>query len=708
MNKYESILHLKSPKFISDIIVDTSVKPSTIELNSIVNQPIYNTKSGKKSKLNYKNVDVIESKRTKNKQNKKPRNKIYVAKNISTINEALEVNDNHNIAFTRNSKNLKNKKLNKEKVSIINNNTYYSRDIYLDDLLTVQQLATKLNVLSTDIIKWLFLQGISVTINQSLDISISTLVAQHYSFNVLKHNPKNNLSVNQKIEKQEGEIRAPVVIVFGHVDHGKTTLLKAIRQDNQLFQEAGNITQLMGCYEFLINHDVNIKKLIFLDTPGHEAFINMRERGAEISDVAVLVISAVDGLKPQTVEVINHIQNNKIPFIVAVNKIDHPDADIDKVKKQLLKFNVSDKDVYNNQMIIGVSALTGENVDLLLSSLINLSKNLQLKSDPSKSAEGTILEAYLDKQRGPVAQLLIQNGTLFQGDIIVSGNLYGRVKAIHNSMNQKVELLESTALANILCFTEVPNVGLSFKVVSNEKTAKITAAQDIHMSAPVSLLNTRISLEDISDKVIKRIIKQVNFVIKTNSQGSINAIVHTLSKLPQDKVQINLLLVSPGEVSFKDIDLSSTSNSIVLAFDLSVSSNILNYAEKMRVTVKKFNVIYDLINYVKQHMLEFVDIDYEKEIVGYAEVRNTFGINKGVVAGCFIQSGKLKRKAYFHIKRKNKNIYSGLLDSLKNVKEDVDELVAGNECGVLCKEYNAWELNDILECYELKPLEKTL
>ena len=711
MNKHEYILQLKSPKLMGNIIKDIKNNQPTIELNSIVNVPVYDTKNEKKNKLNYKNIDVIENKKSKNKQKKKSKNKVYVAKNISDFNEELEISHIKSMSFVRNSKSLKNKKVNKEKVSLdinIYDNIKQSKNIYLDDLLSVQQLATKLDVPSSDIIKWLFLQGISVTINQSLDISISTLVAEHYLFKVLKRSTSNATIVDQKIEKQYGKLRAPVIILFGHVDHGKTTLLQAIKQDHQLIQEAGKITQTIGCYEIVVDAYTNVNKLIFLDTPGHEAFINMRERGAEISDLAVLVVSADDGLKPQTIEAISYIQGRNLPFIVAINKIDKANADLNKVKKQLLKFNVTDQDVHGNQIIIGVSALTGKNIDLLLSSLISLSKSLQLKSDPSKYAQGTVLEAHLDKQRGPVAQLLIQNGTLYKGNIIVSGNMYGKVKAIHDSVNRKVKQLESTALAEVLCFTEVPDVGLSFKVVDDEKTAKALAAKGSYTNTSISLLNHRISLEDTSKKSIKCIIKQVNFIIKTNSKGSIQPIIYALSQIPQEKVQINLLFVSSGEVSFKDIDLSSTSNSIVLAFDLNISANVIRYAEKMAVRVKSFKIIYDLIDYVKQHMLEFVDIDYEKEVLGYAEVKNTFGINKGVVAGCFIQSGKLKKNAYFQIKRKNQNIYTGLLDSLKKVKEDVDELLAGNECGVLCKEYHLWEFEDILECYELKPLEKTL
>lgn len=708
MNKPESVLYLTSPKILSDIFIDSHISETKVDVNDIIGTSSYSIKGEKK----YKTVDFIEHKKNKSKHKQKVRNKNYIDKHISDVKEDLEITDMTSTSFNRNIKTTKNKKNYKDKFSLRNNilinNKVNSNDIYLNDLVSVQDLAMKLNVTSTDIIKWLFLQGISVTINQLLDVSIATLVAEYYSFNVIKQNFYSNSSFHKSAKNQGDNLRAPVITFLGHVDHGKTTLLNAIRKDNLFVQEAGNITQAIGSYEVLLDNEFDISKMIFLDTPGHEAFVSMRRRGAEITDLVILVVAADDGLKPQTVEAINYIQSRKLPIVVAVNKIDKPDANINKVKEELLEYNISNCDSNGNNIIIAVSALNGNNIDLLLSSIINVSKSLHLTSDTSVYAEGTILEAYLNKKKGSVAQLLIQNGTLKIGDIVVAGNIYGKVKAIYNSMKEKVQFIESTSLADVLCFTEIPVAGLSFQVVENEKTAKLSVSRYVDLNIQSTLLNNRISLDDVNPKGVKSIIKQVNLIIKTNQQGSIDAIMHTLSSLPQHKVQINLLLVACGEVSLKDIELASTSNSTILVFNLNITSSIIQYAAKRSVMIQRFNVIYDLFDYVKRHMLAFVDVDYEKQVLGYAEVKDLFIVNKNVVAGCFVQSGKLKRNAYFQIKRSNKNIYTGLIHSLKRVKEDVDEVESGNECGVMCKEYNLWEALDILECYELKALEKTL
>lgn len=709
MNKYEPILYLKSPKLIHDIIIDSRNNQIKVELTNVIKKSVYDVKPEKKNKINNKNIDFIENKHNKNKHKKKIRNKIYIDKNLSDIKEELDINEIKSMSFIKNAKNTKNRRHDKDKVSINSNtlveNESHVNEIYLNDLLTVKELSVKLNISSTDIIKWLFLQGISVTINQLLDISISTLVAEHYSFNVIKDVTVSNPITKTKINNQSGQLRAPIVTLLGHVDHGKTTLLRSIKKDKFFREEAGDITQGIGAYEVFVN---NSHKLIFLDTPGHEAFISMRERGADITDIVVLVVSADDGLKPQTIEAIEHIQNRSLPFVVAINKIDKPEANLERVRKQLMELNISDKDMNNNNIIIGLSALNNININLLLSALIDVSKSLNLKSDPLGSAEGTILEAYLNKRRGPVAQLLVQNGTLNLGEILVAGKFYGKIKAMHNSMNQKVSYIKSTSLVNILCFTEVPAAGLAFRVVENEKSARLLAANYKEFKNQVGLLNNRISLDDLKEDGSKNIVKKVNLIIKTNTQGSIDAIMHTLTKLPQEKVQLNLLFVSCGEVSLNDIDLAYTSNSIILVFNLSISSNIFNYACQKDIFIKNFNVIYDLTDYIKQHMLKFVDLNYEKNILGYAEVKNLFMVNKKVIAGCFVKEGKLRKNSYFHIKRLNKNIYKGSIDSLKRVKEDVDEVYFNNDCGVMCKDYSLWEIKDILECYELKALEKTL
>ena len=710
MNKYESILYLRSPKLLSDVVSYVSDNKSKLDFNDF-RLPHFN-KNEKANKVNYKGLDFTEDKKSKNKYKKKVRNKVHIDKNISQIKDELDFNEMNTDSLIRNSKNLKMKKNHKYK-TISNTNKLIvddmsSKDIYLDDLLTVEELSVKLRVSSLDIIKWLFLQGISITINQSLDLSISTLVAKHYSFNVLKEKIEVLDSKENKKKKQIGRSRAPVITLLGHVDHGKTTLLRTIRKDQTLIKEAGNITQSVGAYEVFIDNSGSVNKLIFLDTPGHEAFIDMRKIAADITDIVILVVAADDGLKPQTIEAIHHIQSRNLPFIVAINKVDKSDADISRVKKQLSEFNIFTVDSQGNKVIIEISSLNGYNFDVLLSSLITLSEINELKSDPSCKAEGEILEAYLNRQKGTVAQILVRNGSLYLGDIVVAGNFYGKVKAIHNSLNQSVKSIESTSLAYVLCFTEVPTVGLSFVVVDDEKKAKFLVSSYIDVDKKTSVLNNRVSLDDQQPEGSKPIIKQINLIIKTSNRGSVDAIVHTLAKVPQEKVQINLLMVACGDVSLKDIELAITSNSVILTFGLNISLSLLRYAEEKGIFIAKFCVIYDLIDYVKQHMLKLIDVDYEKKILGYAQVKNLFFVSKRVVAGCFVQSGILKRNAYFEVRRGSHDIYVGSIDSLKRIKEDVDEVNSGNECGVLCNKYNLWKVEDSIECYELKALGKTL
>lgn len=713
MNRYESIFYLKEPKLLNDIITYRDNDQYKIDVNNIINNDsLFVNKTEKLNKNSYKDFHYIEEKKAKNKQKKKVRTKIHVDKNVSDIQDGLEFNDLKRGTFVRNIKNIKQKKSHKETLRSTfdtpQQDSLASKNIYLNDLLTVQELSVKLSVSTTDIIKWLFLQGISVTLNQCLDLSVSTLVAEHYSFNILKKQVSKKKKFDKKLKESSGRLRSPVITLLGHVDHGKTSLLKAIKKDNIFITEAGNITQSIGSYELFVESLGSRHKLIFLDTPGHEAFVSMRERGADITDIVVLVIAADDGLKPQTIEAIRHIQNRNLPFIVAINKIDKFEADVSKVRKQLQDYDIFEKNNQGIDIIIEVSSLSGYNIDLLLNTLINLSKYYAWKSDPNRIAEGIILEASLNKQKGPIAQLLVQDGTLYLGDIIVAGNLYGRIKALRNSLRQDVQKLESVSLVDVLCFTKVPMAGLPFIVCKTEKEAKNLINQRIHRDNTLSILNNRISLDEVQKKGLKKIVKRVNLIIKTNTKGSIDAVLHMLSSIPQDKVQINLLTVACGEVSMKDVELAITSNSLILAFGLKIPLSISQYLENKPVLISEFYVIYDLVDYVKKYMLKFVDVEYTKNILGQAIIRNLFNINKGVVAGCFVQSGKLKKHAKFELKRSREIIYSGKIDSLKRIKQDVEEVYTGNECGVLCKDYIEWEVDNIIECYDLQPLEKTL
>lgn len=706
MNKYESTLYLKNPKLLASYGHQNSSK-ILVEIEDKADQSFCISEIDKQNQLSRKEANFSENREIKNRQKQKSKSKSRISDDLSSMGDSLLIGNANTISLAKNSKSIKHPRSIEDKNYRSDSNLLEknknSNEIYVSDLLTVYELADKLSVSSADIIKWLFLKGISVTINELLDVSISTLVAEHYSFSVVKKDHENDFLKNNAPSSEHGKLRAPVITLLGHVDHGKTSLMRAFRQDSFSIQEVGSITQSIGSYEILIDNDAVIHKLIFLDTPGHEAFINMRKRGASITDLVILVVSADDGLKPQTVEAIEYIQSRNLPFIVAINKIDKPEANVDQVKSQLSAFSIHD----HNSHIVSVSALNHDNVNSLLSSIIKLAKSQKLKSDPSLPAEGVILDAYLSKQKGSIAQLLVQNGTLHVGDLVLAGNFYGKVKAITDNSNNNIKFIESTALADILCFTDVPSAGLSFKVVSDEKTAR-TLASSFTNANLLKALNSRISLNDAGQQYAKKITKQVNLIIKTSTQGAIDAIMHALSKLSQEKVQINLLLVASGEVSWKDIELASLTSSTVLTFGLTISSNMLHDAGRLDVSVYSFNIIYDLIDCVKNYMLSFVDLDYEKQILGHAEIKNLFPVNKATVAGCFVKNGKLKKKSYFMIERSEGDVYTGLIDSLKVIKDDVDEVQEGNECGVMCKEYNSWAIGDVLECYELQPLEKTL
>lgn len=719
INKYDSILSLKNPKLFLDGWIDSSIDDVVVDVNHVNNLSIYHSKNDKKSKTSFNSSNIIDNKQNNLRQKKKLKIKMQVNKRFDDISDDLTgFKHLEPVRVLKNIKNLKVKKNIKSKVDIVNDyqlasdtkvNAGSLKTIYLNNLLTIKELSNILNVPSVDIIKWLFLQGVSVTINQILDTSTCTLIAKQYGFTVLKKHEQLDTMFQVKQKNSYGKLRAPVVTILGHVDHGKTTLLQAMKAGNKLKPEFGNITQEIGAYEIDLNSNHVINKLIFIDTPGHEAFVGMRTTGIDITDIAILVVSADDGLKSQTIEAIENLQLRKVPFIIVINKIDKDTANIDQVKNQLTKYGILDDKLSNNYQIIPVSALTGKNIPFLLLNLLEFSRKKRLKSDLSQLAEGTIIEAYLDKQRGVVVHLLVQNGTLKKGDIVVAGNTFGKIKAISNSLNDQVSTIESVSLAKLLCFSSIPSTGITFKVVKNEEQARyLVSTYSNTNSSSLSMLNKRLSLDYVSQKSNKTFLKRVNFIIKTNTQGSIDAIITSLLKIPQDKVQINLLSVASGLVSLKDIQLASTSNSTILAFNINVSAHIVNTAEKINITIRKFKIIYDLLDYVKSHMLSFVEQDYEKQIIGKAIVKNIFAINKGLVAGCLILDGKLKKNSYLNIKRKDKVIYNGNIDSLKRLKEDIDEVFVGNECGVMCRDYNMWQIDDLIESYELKPLGKFL
>lgn len=720
LNNYESTLYLSSPRILFNLNQSGSLANhnkqisflSASEDNTIGS--VNETKSDKKKKLNNKLLDNLENK--KNRQKKKTRTKIYFNEDFSNSPHDLDLSNYHEIALVRSRKSIRQKKyqkFNSKDFSVVLSSQENVADkvITFDQLTTIQDLSRKMKIPSAEIIKWLFLQGISVTLNQFIDVSVCKLVAEHYNFKLLED--KNCKVYSESSDKQEkyiesktGDVREPIITIFGHVDHGKTTLLKALINDSSINSEAGNITQSIGAYEVELDKRYKVGKLIFLDTPGHEAFISMREIGARVTDLAILVVAADDGLKPQTIEAINHIKKHRIPFVVALNKIDKINTNIEKVKEQLAKYDVLSEDWGGLVPIVEVSAITGKNVSTLLEAILLLFDSKPCITFASKSVEGFILESSLDRKKGPKARVILQRGTLAIGDILVADNTYAKVKAIMNSKKNRVPFISSVSVAEVLGFSVVPKIGILFKSVPDEKLARSYVAKYQSVSILEQKLNSRIKLDAVHGG--RKIAKQVNVILKADTQGSIEAIINVFAQIPQGKVQINVLFAGASEISDKDIELAYTSNSIILAFNLNANMCNRYINDNANLVIKQSNIIYDLVDYIKNYMLTFVDIVYTKEVLGKAKVKTVFEINKGSVAGCLVVDGKLKKDTFIVVRRKNEIVYEGKLNSLKRLKEDVEEVLMNYECGVMCHNYHLWHENDEIDAYQLKPEKKTL
>lgn len=745
-NKKDSILFLENPRIVYAVNIDSyDLSPSNAVLGSdflginhhqIKQGSNLSTKSDKKNRSNFISDDPVDNKKTKLANKKKKFGKSTLNNDDFFIKDTDFVKDVNfedlNFSLARPIKNRRQKKREKinkhtfndiqSKTSVNNftssqNSGVYNegitKKIILNTPLTVQQLAGQLNVSEASIITWLFLQGISVTINDVIDISIATKVAHRYGFLTVdskdsqfssNHADLYDLKPSESSEVKNGITRAPVVTIFGHVDHGKTTFLDYITKTNLVNNEVGGITQSIRGYEIYHPYMSAKKKIIFLDTPGHEAFVNMRLRSAETTDIAVLMVAADDGVQPQTVEAINYVIKHKIPYIVAINKADKEDIDLNKVTNQLVKYNIQ-SDPLNNT-IFNISALTGYNITVLLDRICHLSNSLDLKANLKDSARGVIMDAYLDKKVGPVATIILKNGTLNLGDVVVAGNVYGKIKSIKDTSGVKMSSAYSSTVIQILGFSTVPSAGLSFCTAKNEKSAKnLVADYSKKHSDDTKLLNSRVTWQSHDSYVDLR---QVNLILKADTQGSVEAIIYAFSKIPQNKVQINVISRGLGSIYDKDLDLALTSKSIILGFNVQLLSSIQNSAEKLKVTIKNFSVIYDLLDYIKTYMLTLMPQQYEKLLIGSAVVQTVFHMNKGTVAGCFVTSGVLKQNAYIIVYRGSQIVYEGILSSLKQLKTSVSEVLQGNECGVMCSNYSLWQKLDNIEVFDMTEKTKVL
>jgi len=513
----------------------------------------------------------------------------------------------------------------------------------------------------------------------------------------------------EKFERNKAHVNVGTI---GHVDHGKTSLLDSIRESRVASGEAGGITQHIGAYQVEFEHESQKKKLTFLDTPGHEAFTAMRARGTKVTDVAVLVVAADDGCRPQTLEAISHARAAKVPIVVAINKIDKEGASPDRVKQELSEKDLLAEDWGGDTVMVPVSAIKKQNIDKLLEMILLVSEVEDLQANPDRSAKGTVIEAHLDKAKGPVATLLVQNGTLKSGDVLAAGSVLGKIRAMVDEHGNRIKEAGPSFPVEALGFSEVPTAGDEFEVYTDEKTARAVVGDRATDARATKLAqqmaSRRVSLSSLSTQANDGELKEVNLILKADVQGSVEAILGSLEQLPKNEVQVRVLLSAPGEITETDIDLAAASGSVIIGFNTSLASGAKRAADANDVDIREYEVIYKLLEDIQLAMEGLLEPDLVEESLGQAEVRATFAVGKGAIAGCYIQSGKLQRNCSLRVIRSEKVIFEGNLDSLKRAKDDVKEVNTGFECGVGCDKFSSWIEGDLIEAFKFVTKKRTL
>lgn len=582
--------------------------------------------------------------------------------------------------------------------------------------LTVQELADRLGVESSEIIKSLFFKGISATVTQTLDLSTIETVAEEFGVPVLEDDvqeaAKKTVEMIEDSDLAHLIRRPPVVTVMGHVDHGKTSLLDAIRKTRVAAGEAGGITQHIGAYQVMVPHSGEQRKITFLDTPGHEAFTAMRARGTKVTDVAVLVVAADDGVRPQTLEAISHARAAEVPIVVAINKIDKEGASPERVMQELSGLELVAEDWGGNTVMVPVSALKGENIDKLLEMILLVTEVEDLQANPDRMAKGTVIEAHLDKAKGPVATLLIQNGTLRAGDVLAAGPVLGKVRAMVDDTGKRLKEAGPSFAVEALGFSEVPTAGDEFEVYPDEKTARSVVGERATDARATRLAqqmaSRRVSLTSMSGQVNEGELKELNLILKADVQGSVEAILGSLEQLPKDEVQVRVLLSAPGEITETDVDLAAASGAVIVGFNTSMAPGAKRAADATGVDVRDYDVIYKLLEDIQLAMEGLLEPELVEEALGEAEVRVVFNIGKSAVAGCYVTTGKLQRNAKVRVHRGKEIVYQGDLDSLRRNKDDVKEVATGFECGIGCDRFANWQEGDRVEAYKLVTQRRTL
>ncbi|MGG7175985.1 translation initiation factor IF-2 [Clostridium paraputrificum] len=576
----------------------------------------------------------------------------------------------------------------------------------IGETILVKDLADMLKKPYAEVITTLIFSGVMANMNQEIDYDTAAKVCEKYEILCEKKVETSELETLEVEEDEEDNLvkRPPIVTVMGHVDHGKTSLLDAIRKAKVTSGEAGGITQHIGAYTVTLNDE----EITFLDTPGHEAFTAMRARGAQVTDIVILVVAADDGIMPQTKEAINHCKAAEVPMIVAINKIDRPGANIDRVKQELTEFGLVSEDWGGDTICVPVSAKQGENIDQLLEMVILTSEILELKANPNRKAKGTVIEAKLDKGRGPVASLLVQSGTLHVGDSILVGSTYGRVRAMFDDEGKKIKSAGPSIPVEILGLSEVPAAGDRFNQVKDEKTAR-AMAETRKQSLKTETLNAlhRVSLEDLYSQIKEGTVKELAIIVKADVQGSVEAIKQSLEKLSTDDVKVRVIHGGVGAITETDITLATASSAIVIGFNVRPDANATVAADKDGVDIKTYRIIYDAIEDVKSAMIGMLEPEYKEVILGKAEVRETYKIsNVGTIAGSYILDGKLVRNSEVRVIRDGIVIFETVLGSLKRFKDDVKEVAAGYECGLTVEKFNDLKEGDIIEAFKMEAIKR--
>ena len=626
--------------------------------------------------------------------------------NQQTKNNQKKSNQNNNKGnknnkSNKNSKNNKNNKNNTVKKPV-EPKEIPSKISYTEGI-TVGELADKMNVESAEIIKKLFLLGIVANINQSLDEDTLELIASDYDVELEKEIviDEEDLSIYFDDEQEDPDAieRPAVVTIMGHVDHGKTTLLDSIRHTKVTAGEAGGITQHIGAYQ-IKNAG---KKITFLDTPGHAAFTTMRARGAQVTDITILVVAADDGVMPQTIEAINHAKEADVPTIVAVNKIDKPTANPDRVMQELTEYGLIPEDWGGDTIFVPLSALSGEGIDDLLEMIGLVAEVQELKANPSKRAVGTVIEAELDKSRGPSASLLVQNGTLNVGDAIVVGNTYGRIRAMVNDLGQRIKSAGPSTPVEITGINDVPQAGDRFVIFSDEKQARrIGEARHEASIIQQRQESKNVTLDNLFEQMKQGEMKDLNVIIKGDVQGSVEALAASLMKIDVEGVNVRIIHTAVGAINESDVTLANASNGIIIGFNVRPDSGAKRAAEAENVDMRLHRVIYNVIEEIESAMKGMLDPEFEEQVIGQAEVRQTFKVSKvGTIAGSYVVEGKITRNAGVRVIRDGIVQFEGELDTLKRFKDDAKEVAQGYECGITIDKYNDLKEGDIIEAFEM-------